>query len=319
MGREAQNVFEQDWRVGLARGIAGRIGRGAVTSSFWKNTFHSLSRDNPILEWPISGRVSENWGDRLNPALVILLSGIAPVPRSQVWNPKFKPIYYMIGSSLGGVSDPNAVIYGTGFLEYQQRPKILPRQVVSVRGPLSAKKYKDAGLSVALPVGDMALALPYFYRPSSINKTHRLGVISHFRERGLSVWDKFKNDPDVRFIDICSPIRSLIHEILHCDVIASSSLHGLIAANAYDVPTVWLRASDSPRGDFFKFHDYLLSIGKEAGEPLIVTDNVTVMDIINRAEDSSCPIDIKELVELSPFGGVKIQSANAIEMVLDEF
>lgn len=52
-----------------------------------------------------------------------------------------------------------------------------------------------------------------------------------------------------------------IDELCSCDCVISSSLHGLIIAEAYGIPTLWVKFSDEINGDDFKFYDYYASIG----------------------------------------------------------
>ena len=47
--------------------------------------------------------------------------------------------------------------------------------------------------------------------------------------------------------------------IISCKYILSSSLHGLIISDAYNIPNIWLDEYKLNEGDF-KFKDYFLSI-----------------------------------------------------------
>ena len=55
-------------------------------------------------------------------------------------------------------------------------------------------------------------------------------------------------------------IENVIDEILACEYIISSSLHGIIVANVYQIPAIWLRYSDKLSGDDIKFYDYFSSV-----------------------------------------------------------
>lgn len=96
--------------------------------------------------------------------------------------------------------------------------------------------------------GDPALLLPLIYKPK-INKTKTVGLIPH-------VWDQ-KNYPE--FIDVNLTWRNFVDEILACENIVSSSLHGFIIAQAYGVPAEWVHYSEIP-GARIKYTDYLTGV-----------------------------------------------------------
>ena len=49
--------------------------------------------------------------------------------------------------------------------------------------------------------------------------------------------------------------------MLSCRQIVTSSLHGLVVADAYGLLSAWLESS-TPKGGEFKFHDYFASVHK---------------------------------------------------------
>lgn len=253
-----------------------------------------------IVQWPHRGPVSENWGDKLNPVLVKLVSGRRAIPRPEVLNLAGRPVHYVIGSGLGAVTDPKAVIWGTGFLRYDQVPLVRPKKIAAVRGPLSRQKYLDAGIDCTDLYGDPALLYPLFYKPSPPKK-YTLGVIPHFREKQLPVFRALAEQPGVKIIDIQGGLEEVVDGALACDVIASSSLHGLIIADAYKIPSVWIRASQLPKGDYFKFRDYFMSVGRSQLDPLMLDRDRGVQEILDRAQMSTIEIDLERLLEACPF------------------
>ncbi len=58
--------------------------------------------------------------------------------------------------------------------------------------------------------------------------------------------------------------------MVDCKFLFSSSLHGLIFADAFDVPTAWLRNASLPSHaeGSFKYEDYLLSTGRATPTPV---------------------------------------------------
>jgi pyruvyltransferase len=75
----------------------------------------------------------------------------------------------------------------------------------------------------------------------------------------------------VRLIDMQDPIEEVIDRIAACELVASSSLHGLIASHAYSIPAFWIKFRPLLSGDDSKFHDYFLSIGRDPRSPCAST------------------------------------------------
>ncbi|WP_130866434.1 hypothetical protein [Acidipropionibacterium timonense] len=52
------------------------------------------------------------------------------------------------------------------------------------------------------------------------------------------------------------PPRQVIHDIAACDAILTTSLYGLIVADALGIPAAWATLEPSVPGGSFKFHDH---------------------------------------------------------------
>ena len=66
---------------------------------------------------------------------------------------------------------------------------------------------------------------------------------------------------EVTVIDICAPVADVARAISECEYVLSTSLHGLIFADALGVPNEWVVLSDQIAGGSFKFRDYLALFG----------------------------------------------------------
>lgn len=152
---------------------------------------------------------------------------------------------------------PNDVVWGTGsnrpgFFYNLQKTKFL-----AVRGPLTRKQIKG---DVPEIYGDPAILLPLIYSPK-IEKKHRVGIIPHYVDKPIVA------ERPEKIIDIQADWKTVIDEILSCDFIISSSLHGLIVAEAYGIPAAWVKLGEKIRGCEFKFNDYILGTGRKERNP----------------------------------------------------
>lgn len=64
----------------------------------------------------------------------------------------------------------------------------------------------------------------------------------------------------------------MIEKISECDVILSSSLHGLVVADALNIPNEWLNFRDLHSSSAFKFYDYAAGIGRALPKPITKID-----------------------------------------------
>ncbi len=57
--------------------------------------------------------------------------------------------------------------------------------------------------------------------------------------------------------------ENFIDELVACDLIVSSSLHGLVVAIAFGKPVIWAEFTYLPIGDGFKFRDFFSIFDEE--------------------------------------------------------
>lgn len=195
---------------------------------------------------------TNNFGDDINPFLFKFITG---KPTRYVKESFSGDCWIFIGSILNWSKGSNKC-WGAGFA-YDCGDIGLKGEIYMVRGPLSRQVVLKNGLNCPDSVyGDPALLLPYYYKPN-VTKKYKLGIIPHVIEyEQIHV-----NHPDIIKIDLKQNHKLVIDQINMCESVASSSLHGLIAADAYGVESVWVEFSDKVIGGGFKFRDYYQSIG----------------------------------------------------------
>lgn len=254
---------------------------------------------------------SENWGDALNPILIQYLSGLKPfLIQDDTINFKNESIYTVIGSILdwpilrNEKILRNTIIWGTGFMYESGRLHGKPKQVCAVRGPLTRDNILKTGIKCPEIYGDPALLYPRIYKPE-IDKKYRLGIIPHLLDKENEFIKMFKDDSEVKIIDIEGSINLVIDQICSCKCIASSSLHGIIAADSYNIPSLYIKISEKVQGNGFKFRDYFGSVGRTESEPFIVSEKTMVDDIYDSFSNYRIDIDLNELLDVCPFNNCK--------------
>lgn len=202
------------------------------------------------LRWslPCRGSVGFHWhvgrpnfGDDLNPFLWQELLGkrVRLVPRTQA---------HVLGmGSILEQATERSLVAGSGFLRPPSPGARVPGNVLSVRGMLSA-----ACVERPVLMGDPAVLSAILF-PRSSRPTRALGVVPHVSE----VDECLAEAPSgVEVIDVRRSPIEVVRRIAACKRIVSRSLHGLIVADAYEVPNVWIAPSARMAGGEFKFHDY---------------------------------------------------------------
>lgn len=193
------------------------------------------------------------------------------------------------------------VFWGTGVQGMSVSKNTKPEHPVSfraVRGPVTRNHLVSAGFDCPPIYGDPALLLPRFYSPK-VSKKYKLGYVPH-----LIHTNHLMCTEDVRKISLGlnhnsnEEIHRIIDEINECETIISSSLHGVIVANAYGIPAKYMRVHGIPLAgiESLKFSDYFQSVSMPDQEPVILTPGQTVTeefsDLISKTVDLKIDLDL---------------------------
>lgn len=147
-----------------------------------------------------------------------------------------------VGSILNRMQDDD-IIWGSGSI-YNRPIKARTNNVLALRGRMSARLIS----SDCKIFGDPALLLPLIYDPE-VEQKNNIGICPHYIDKKLF--------PKMKIIDIEQDYKSFIREIKSYKKIISSSLHGLIIAEAYGIQAEHKIFSNNVIGKGFKFKDYL--------------------------------------------------------------
>jgi pyruvyltransferase len=202
-----------------------------------------------------------NFGDQLSPRVCGALSG----QDVRFAEPGRDCDLVAIGSILQHVHGERfcGAVWGTGLVSDEREvPDLSNARVFAVRGRLTAQRI--GAHDVAL--GDPGLLCNRFARPRP--KRFRLGVIPHYVDRDdETVRRVVASSASFTWIDVTAGVAHVMDRVAECDVVASSCLHGLVAADALGIPNAWIELSDKVIGGRFKFHDYYSVFGIEKPEP----------------------------------------------------
>lgn len=203
----------------------------------------------------------QNWGDSINKFLFESILGRDVFVSNQVFNLKNQEKITGIGSILGS-SLKNYSIWGSGFLSDNHSLINKPNHVLAVRGKLTSKKIKELFGIYSPSLGDPGLLFKEFYNPN-LKKKYPIGIIPHFKELDLPILIdlKRKYGDDIHIISPMMDIFKFADEVKQCEKILSSSLHGLVLAESYEIPTARIVISDRLIGGDYKFEDYYSGVG----------------------------------------------------------
>lgn len=252
---------------------------------FWWSTkkFHKIS--------------FENFGDIIGPYLIKKITGKTARfihPKKRKWYEIFTNVYVTSGSILAQI-DKNCIVWGSGLIEKSTK---VPKAIfLAVRGPLTRQILLKQGCTVPEIYGDPALLLPMFYSPKK-TKTHTIGIIPHYVDyQKVSKW--YENDTNIKVVNLLNNnVEEVINEILFCENIVSSSLHGIIVPQAYDIPSAWVKFSDKIFGDNIKFYDYFESVGLPIKKPFLFKQKLSENELLDLVSNQGMKINKSDLAHL---------------------
>lgn len=233
----------------------------------------------------------QNFGDELSPYLIRKITG------RSVTHAGSTDGLYAIGSLLTYEAiRSRCVVWGSGTLHHDSLRKtvhLFPltrsiptfiRRITSsetikadfraVRGPLTREAIlKEGGKCVEI-YGDPAIIMPKIYTPK-INTDLKIGLILHHTQE-TPVAHKIATACGLTPISITrvgdEQIEAFINDVCSCRKVFSTSLHGIILAQAYGIPAQWIQIQGTPihRDAKHKFADYFLGVGLPIQKPISV-------------------------------------------------
>jgi pyruvyltransferase len=236
------------------------------------------------------GRRTNNFGDLLGPLIVarILNQLEAPLLRTAR---SARGRLLTVGSILP-MAQSGDTIWGSG-MNGKHSPGELhfgSLEVCSVRGPITAEILVDRGIDVPAIYGDPGLLIPTLFPELSTSATSaEIGIVPNFHEMDRFIGEGTLVSP------IGDPLDK-IKEICGFESIVSSSLHGIVIAEAFGIPAVLIRPE---RETLLKYRDYYLGTSRE--EFPVAENAQEAFAMLKSGEQAKAPLfDSESMIEAFP-------------------
>lgn len=237
------------------------------------NPYHPAVAREVNLHWfRFPGSETNNLGDYLSTvvyAYMLAQKGIDPhqkVPRTR----------HLIGiGSVLSQGFQNATVWGTGLIrqdspKYRVSLRIKKLDIRAVRGPLTRQVLLRYGIRCPEVYGDPAILLPLICPKPDVPRQYDVTLIEHYAARLTDPAAEGLYRLNIQTEDY----RSFVQELAASRLVISSSLHGIILAESYGIPAIWLGA---PNLDGFKFQDWYHSTGRTCIRPAGTLDEALSM------------------------------------------
>jgi len=190
-------------------------------------------------------RGRSNFGDALTE---LLLTNLGVTPH---WCEPAEAELVIVGSILLHLPDGWAgTVCGVGLMYGDSRIDLSNADVLALRGTLTAARVTCSPGRRPIVIGDPGLLVSRFVTQPTAK--YDFGIIPHWSDTRLR-----ERYPHGQLIDVNQPPAQVVSEIASCQHVISSSLHGIVVADAFGVPR---QAELFPQacidGGDFKFRDY---------------------------------------------------------------
>ncbi len=182
--------------------------------------------------------------------------------------------------------DYRGAVWGSGLIS--DRPHPLPEAaILAVRGPLT-RDLVGAPHGVAL--GDPGLLVARHFRRHSSGRG--VGLVARLHHRSHAGFARLARSPLARTIDVRRTAPRVIADIARCEVILTTSLHGLVTADALGIPAAWTTLDPVGVDTDFKFRDYEAAVTPGASRHVPFDSDARLDDLVGGA--AAAPLDVVE-------------------------
>lgn len=233
-----------------------------------------------------------NLGDTLAPVIYQWMLEQYPDGNLKDRSATGRPVHLMTVGSIMNLGEFDAAVWGTGILslgilkDLYEKSSYRKLDIRAVRGPVTRAILENAGYQAPPVYGDPGILMPLIYQAKKTEPTVPYTVIPHYLDIEKCVAEGYP------YLDIrTSDYKAFIDRIVKSGRIISSSLHGIILAEAYGVPSVLLNYQDI---DLLKYYDYYFSTGRRTVKVASSIDEALEMEPMALPELSQMQQKIRE-------------------------
>ena len=236
-----------------------------------------------------------NHGDQISADLVRLMFGAEPVQVAAE-----QPHVLAVGS-ITFMANAQSTLWGCGVLNRQVGLQdLLPGNVRALRGRHSADVLVGHGTRLPdIPLGDPGIFAAELLRLQGLapRRRSRIVVVPHHASSRHPAYAHIARIADVSVVGTLNNDWGLLQDIAGADVVISESLRGLIYAESFGKPSVWISGTEDPNWTF-KFHDWFSTTWNPQTRPAPITADLP--RVLRQAELRYSQIDKDALLAAFP-------------------
>lgn len=230
-----------------------------------------VKKNRVNLEWVDN----KNLGDALGP---VVYNWMLARKNLNEDSPAYKTAHLYTCGSLIAAGDFDAVVWGSGVHVFRNAEKLLFMKGVlnydirAVRGPLTRRVLIESGYDCPEVYGDPAIIMPLIYDTENTEKKYKVSIIQHY-------YNKDSDAGDCHSINIATTdYKQFIEEIKSSEKVISSSLHGIILAETYGVPAVFLNTGGYVDNALIKYYDWYYSTNRRSVKMAMTVEEAIEME-----------------------------------------
>lgn len=231
-----------------------------------------------------------NFGDELSPEIVAFLTG-KRVERVGRWGCDLTGIGSILDgyltkkgtmiTSLRSAVGRRVMVWGSGLISPWQ-PKAASIDILAVRGKLTRDALRAP---METPMGDPGLVAAKMMQVGGPRRD--IGIVPHYTDKQHPMLKALSILPGVRVIDVERGGSEVCADIAASSVVFSSSLHGLIIADAFGIPNQRLKFAGKLKGGDFKFLDYASALDRKKISSYELTSPEEIYSLTKKDIDTS--------------------------------